>query len=349
MYIFRSSVTTGLLLAILLAHAVPAQVSVYSQHIGGPGTLGSEGGDPPVLSDGSAATGTLDYVYQRDARLLMLCVTNTTPQVVGEDNPIIKTVFFNLPRHTNVSLILHSQSAPAAVTPSFSMVVDTNLDSPPHQNPADGFGGFAIGLISNLGVQGGIANAAANRWAVPTANLVFGKTTFTFEVKGSDAAHLTAADFALSPSAIPAGDMLANAVFKFQAGGVLGDGSAFIGTQADCVPGLWYAGKVHIGKPFRWVLGLGSDCHACLLFSKDPTPFSLFGIIEIPLSPPLRVLWSGLTSVEAQQVIFNIPTDPSLFGFEGYLTLVSLAGAGTELEDVLFSPVVPFTILGTIP
>jgi hypothetical protein len=166
-----------------------------------------------------------------------------------------------------------------------------------------------------------------------------------FEVTGSDASHLTAADFALSPSSIPPGDKTGTGVFKFQSGGIGGDGSAFIGTTASCLPGLWYARQPRIGNIVKFVIGLDKDCHGCLLLSKDPTPFSLFGLLEIPLSPPYQTVWSGLTTVAAQIFPITIPADPALVGFEGYLTLLTVDESIPGLDGVLFSPVVPFTII----
>ena len=206
------------LICCLLNTELSAQTDGYVLPIGGAGAVGSEGGDPPILSDGSGALGSMDFSYDSATGILDLVVSNQTPQLPDEANPVITEIYFNIPARTDVTIELLSQTAPTGNEPSFAMIVDDDPFNSPTLNAAGGLGSFAVGLYASA-VFGAIANPEASTWDLPVAAPVIGPVTFRFQVSGGDASHLTAADFALSPSSNPPGDVSTSGVFKFQAGG----------------------------------------------------------------------------------------------------------------------------------
>jgi hypothetical protein len=280
----------------------------------------------------------MEFRYDNSTGILELIVQNTTPQVPGEANPVITDVYFNLPAHTDTNISLLDQSAAGGLPATFLMLVDEEQFVHPHINRADGFGAFSVGLYA-FAVYGGIANPEATEWALPTGSQAIGPVTFRFSVTGSDAAHLNAADFALSPSAIPPGERIGSGVLKFQAGGVGGQGSAFIGTQGGCAPGLWFSGQPCEGETIEFVLGSAGGCAGCLIMSSDPTPFPFLGLFEVPISPPYRAIWVGTTASAAQAVPLNIPA-----GFEDFEGFFTLAEFDPNSGEILFSPVVSFVV-----
>ena len=103
----------ALLFATLFATPTGSpSVTTATVDIGGPGALGSEGGDPPVLSNGVIATGTVTYVYDSRKGLLEVTIDNTTPQLSGETNPVITEVYFNLPALAVTKAKLIDQAPP---------------------------------------------------------------------------------------------------------------------------------------------------------------------------------------------------------------------------------------------
>ncbi|MBK8095764.1 MAG: hypothetical protein IPK26_01570 [Planctomycetes bacterium] len=328
--------TIGIAVSTFLA-TLAAQTQVT---IGGPGTKGLQGAsDPPTLSDGSNATATLTYRYAPATGRLEVDVANTTPQVVGETNPVITQVYFNVPQGAVTGIGFVAQSTTGSVQPEFTAAIDADYLNSPNGNHVGGFGLFHVALTTNN--RRGIANPAATNWGVPTANLVMGTATFAFDVTGPGAAQLTDADFAAAPSWIPPGSTVVTAACKFQAGGT-NDGSGFIGTRKGCVPGLWLDGAPCIGNTVHLVAANEPGCHNCLTASLDPTPFPLPPLgITLPASPPYVVIHSQDAASPLTFVPLFIPNIPGLVGQPVVILNLSF-GPGTS--PFAISDTLAFTI-----
>jgi hypothetical protein len=212
------------LAALLLGSSAAAfQVTNASLNIGGPNSCSSEGfNDPGKLADGvTVATAKFDFTLDAGTNTLTLVVTNTSPVTVGVLNPLITQIYFNAPVQVT-GMTLTNQTA-AVGTPAFSLTFDANLMANPNPNGADGFGAFSAALDNPNGVNGAIANAAADTVA---GSPVTGPATFTFSLTGN-LAGVTATDFTSAFSVVPPGNKPAHGVCHFQAGGPQSS-SAFI-------------------------------------------------------------------------------------------------------------------------
>lgn len=306
-----------------LALGVPGQsVTEAMVDIGGPGALGSEGGDPPTLSGGSVATGTISYRYDSSTGLLDVTVANTSPQILGEVNPLITRIYFNLPYLAVTGATLRGQST-AFSSEGIPLRAKVDVDSLHKPNPvrAPGFGRLNVELYSGMGIKGGIANPAATSWPVPTSKLNMGPVTFSFQLTGPHLDRLTATTFATTPSVPPS--RVARAVFHFQGGGTCGNDSAAIGTSGDCVPGLWYVGEPCLGETITFLRASAPGCHGCLLFSMDPTPTVISGI-PVPISPPYIVIAPAVAASSIDPLSLLIPERPELVGLTGYFVFAVL-------------------------
>src|SRR5262245_24098553 len=300
---------------LFLAAGLAAQITTASVQLGGPGALGSQGGDPPVLSDSSTvATGTLDFTYDSSTGQLTVVVTNTTADVPGNPNPLMSEIFFNAPQGAVTGMTLQSQvGGPNGAPPAFDFVFDADLANNPDPNPADGLGHYSVGLYRPNGPVTGIANANAAFWVQPLSQLYEGPVTFTFLCTGSGTAGITAETFAKALSWIPPGNSTCQAAAHFQAGGANGAFSAFIGTTHDCVPGLWVYGSTCLGNTFTLVQSAQPGCHGCMLAGFNPGPFQV-GDLIVPFGPPWIVLQSQTMAFSTSSLNITVPNNPIYAG-----------------------------------
>jgi hypothetical protein len=222
----------GALLVSTVAGAT--QITQSSLTIGGPGSCGSEGyNDPGLLNDGlTPASATYDFTLNAGTNTLTVVVTNTSPVSVGVNNPLLLGVYFNTPSQVT-NMMLTSQTSSAGVNPSYSLSFDADLATAPNPNGANGFGAFNVLLEDGGDVGGSIANAAADTYVKPQAQLAVGPVTFVLSLTGN-LAGVSASDFSGAFSTTPPGNKPSHGSGKFQSGGVA-EASAFISdAPEDC-------------------------------------------------------------------------------------------------------------------
>lgn len=296
------------------------------------GVLGSKGcqnsDNPPTLSDGTLATADVAFTYDRNAKQLTVVVTNTSPVTAGVQNPLITDVFFNLPAGALTSLSLVSQAGNGGANPNYSLSLDFNTQANPAPNNVGCFGSFGAKLAKGGGgIQGGIANAAADKPAGPPNAHVVGPVTFVIQCAGPGAANLTADAFTRVRS-YKSNGVAANVAAKFQ-GGAQG-GSGFIGDFVDCSAAGWVIGEPKIGNTLTIVMEGSPGCYGCFVISLDPGPAIFEGIL-LPVGYPwLAVNSQGFvapgTRYEQQ---YTIPYNPALVGVTVY-GAVGLVDAATQ-------------------
>lgn len=276
-----------------------AQKSSAAVLIGGANSCSSEGfNDPGLLNDGlTAASGILTLDLDVGASTLTATVTNTSPVLVGVNNPLITDVYFNTPSAVT-GMSLTGQTSSAGVNPSFTLSFDADLGTGPNPNGADGFGAYSVELADTGNIGGTLANPDADTYVMPAANLAVSPCTFSFDLTGT-LTGLTAADF-LSTLSVGGGTKNAPATFKYQAGGVA-EASAFITDGGNC-PNP--ASSVQLGDPCPALLTITPPIQggtstalydgdlagqvAFFLYSQPGTPFVFQGC-EIFLSPPFFI------------------------------------------------------------
>lgn len=328
---------SAVLYAAVLVASIPAQVTKATVDIGGPGTQGSEGGDPPVLTDGVVASGQIEYCYDSSTGTLDVTVSNTTPQDPGVNNPVITEVYFNLPYLAVTGATYLGQTGGSGIL--FVAVIDGDTFAMPNPNIAPGFGSFSVKMNLLMGAVGGITNPAADTWLLDPSDLNTGPVTFSFQLSGPNLDTITADTIASVPSVPPPPGNTATAVFKFQSSGDSGDpGSAAIGTSDGCVPGLWYAGEPCIGQTINVLASGTPGCHGCLVLSFDNTPTVISGI-NVPLSPPYFIAGGTILS-SIQDIELMIPNNPTLVDKTVYMVWVTI----DPPLDINFSEVVSLTI-----
>jgi hypothetical protein len=217
----------------VLSSLAGAQITTDSIVLGGPGSQASSGFDDPGLLDDGLTEASAVYVFTLDvgAATLEVEVTNTSPVVVGVQNPLLTDVYFNVPAAIT-GMTLSSQSAIAGVPPAYAFTFDADRTDGSGTLQADGFGAFSVELADTGNIQGTIANPDADTYTVPAAQLAISPVTFTFSLTGT-LAGLTATDFLEELSHIPPGSRPSFAVAKFQAGGVAG-ASGYINEGDPC-------------------------------------------------------------------------------------------------------------------
>lgn len=219
---------------LVLASTLPAQVTIDALLVGGPGAQSSHGfDDPALLSDGAtAASARLVFTLDRATATLHVEVTNTSPVVAGVPNPLLKRVFFNAPAAiTGMTLV--TQSSSGGVAPDFTLDFATQPELPANPSKGERFGSFHVGLTDPLDAQGTLANAAADTYALPPAQLALGPCTFDLALTG-DLTGLTADSFTALYSVLPPGTRPSQAVARFEEGGP-GAASAFVNEGDFCV------------------------------------------------------------------------------------------------------------------
>ena len=314
----------------LLAFPALAQVTNDTIVVGGPGTCGSEGGDPPLLNNGTPASASVRFTYNAATGRLQVQVTNTSPLVGNDPNPLVTQVYFNLPRGAITGIDLVAQTAGAGgATPAFVPSFDVDLGQAPNPNGVGPFGDFNVCLETPGGnIKGGIANAAATVLPGPPGQAVEGPATFTFQMQGPGLSQLSASAFARAVASKPAGGKYLNVVVKFQGGGRGGAGSAWIGDTPDCSPSSFVIGEPCIGHRITFTLAGAPGCAGCLLLTANPTPTPFLSFL-IPAGPPYIDLLGGVigpTSVRTLTV--TIPDDPRLVNQTLFYFAVVLENGG---------------------
>lgn len=279
-----------ILLVLATASAALSQTTVP---IGGPGTKGLQQGNPPELSDASLATGEITYAWD-GVDQLTVTVANTTAQVAGEENPVITDVYFNVPNGTVSAMTLVSQVDAQSNPTNFGFSFDDDVLNSPSPNLVGAWGSFNVCLQQPSGPVAGIINPSATSWIVPAGpRRIEGPVVFTFQVTAQNPGLLSDADFA---AAMSGSNDPVTAALKFQAGGVGGIGSGFIGTRRGCVPGLVLRGDPCVDpagpNTIEFVMSNAPGCHNCLVLAYNDTPFNIGGVV-FPASPPYEVYWSA--------------------------------------------------------
>ncbi|MFT5049550.1 MAG: hypothetical protein ACI8QZ_000943 [Chlamydiales bacterium] len=202
--------------------------------IGGPGTCGSDGFDDPGRLNDGITEGAALYIFVLDpgAATLTVEVVNTSPVLVGVNNPLLTDIYFNAPVEIT-GMDLMSQASSAGVDPTFDFTFDADLDTAPNPNGANGFGAFSVGLNDPGGIDGAIANPDADTYVTDPSTLAVSPCTFVFSLTG-DLTGLTSRSFKTRYSVVPPGTKVATGSGKFQAGGVA-EASGFITSPiAEC-------------------------------------------------------------------------------------------------------------------
>jgi hypothetical protein len=218
----------------VLALATPALANQTSASltVGGAGSYSSEGTfDPGMLSDGvTVGIAHLTFAFDDVAGTLAVTVSNVSPVIPGVCNPVVSDFFFNTPVQVT-GMTLSNITWASGAMPLQTLTFDADLGSAPNPNGAGPFGAFNAALEHN-GIQGGIANPAADTLPGPPNSQAIGPAVFTFQLSGP-LAGLTATDFTAAFSVTPPGNMPSHAVAHFQGGGVNCSASAFISGGAE--------------------------------------------------------------------------------------------------------------------
>ena len=332
----KAILTTALGLA--LATTASAQITNAVVQVGGPGAVGNQGGDPPTLTGGVPATGTVEFVYDSSNATLDVIVTNTAPQVPGEDNGVITEVFFNIPMFAVTGMTLTNQvGQPGGITPNFAFAFDPISIDNSGTIAAGGLGKFNCML--STGAPTGIANPDASQWSQPLANLVNGPATFSFQCTGTNLEDLTAETFANVSSDNPPGNESSIVALKWQSAGVGGAESGTIGTEDGCPAGAWIVGDPSIGGQVTIYSSSQPGCHACVGLSVDPGP-TIIGGLTIPLGAPILVIASFQFSDSLSMYVQNIPNVPALENLTVYAAAAMLdpnSGEITISEQISFT------------
>lgn len=294
-----------------------AQVTTDTVQIGGRGAIGSEGGDPPLLNNGTLATATMRYEFDSATGILRLVVTNTSPVTRGVPNPLITQVYFNLPRGGITAFTLQSQAGSGGATPAFVPSIDLALGQGQDPNRVAPFGSFNVCLETpGDNIRGGIANAAADTIAAPPDSWVVGPVTFIFRAQGN-ISGLNASAFARAVAQDPQGGRYVSAAVKFQGGGPGGAGSAKIAEQPDCSPSAFVIGEPCIGRRITFTMAGAPGCKGCLILTVNPTPTRFLQYL-VPAGPPYIDLFGGELDNYLRTLTLTIPNDPSLVGAKFY-------------------------------
>lgn len=280
---------------LLLASAATAQSAIA---IGGPGSFSSEGtNDPGLLGDDvTIACGRLVFNLDKVNSKLTLDVENKSPVLVGVPNPVLSTLFFNVPSEiTGMSLV--AQSA-AQGTPAFVLTFDANRSSNPNPNTAGFLGAFNVQLDNGPGVNGSIANPDAD--TIAPATYVVGPAQFQFDLVG-DLTNVEDTDFVSLFSVIPPGTHPSIAAAHFQGGGE-DEASAFI-SEGDPVCDL--AARM---------MDLGGGCNGASLDSTlviHNVPWTLTVHSNMPNAPGVLLASNPIPSstiFNGCEIVLNLPT-----------------------------------------
>ena len=303
---------------LFLAGTAAAQISNAAVLIGGPGACGSEGGDPPLLSNNTPASASLRVFYDASIGVLQVEVTNTSAVVGNDANPLLTQLYFNLPRGALTGIVLTGQAGSGGADPAFVPTFDLETGAGPEPNRAGSLGSFGVCLRTGPGSRGGISNAAATVVGGPPGAAVRGPVRFTFQLHGPSLAQLGASAFAQSGSFGGSACRNLTAAAKFQAGGPNAEGSAWIGTSSGCVPGAFHVGQPCLGNTITFTMSGAPGCVGCLIMTVNPTPTPFLGYL-VPAGPPYVDLFGGQIGPNgALTRTLTIPQNPNLVGMTVY-------------------------------
>ncbi len=278
-------------------------------------------GQIPTLTGGVRATATLDYAYDRSTGVLTLAVTNTSPEVAGEQNPVITSLGINLPDGAITGAMLTGQSAPnSSVTPTWTASYASN------GHMIGCFGDFDLLLSNGTGSpRGGIANENAANPGGPPNSQVTGPLTFTIQLSGPATENVNAHSIAYGFSS-NGSQANVNAALRFQGGGVGGDESGTMGTGGDCVCGTWAKGPARLGTTVDVCMSGTDGCHDCLQISGIPGPTTFGPPLNLTIDigfPVMAVLDWEFPSDNEVCLSVPIPNDQVLIGFTLYFAVVT--------------------------
>lgn len=311
------------ILFLTLGGTVFGQVSQSFVQIGGPGAVGCQFGDPPLLSGGVPASAALGFSYDQSTGRLTLTVDNTSPVIAGQSTPIITRIWFNLPLFAVTGLSLVEQHADAGATPNFGLTVDTNT--------LDGAGSINVNCLGRFGVQlanpgpgpqGGLANPQAVELAGSPGSQVLGRLTVVLQVAAANLAGLNSDSFA-STFSQGAAFAQANAALKFQGAGVGGAESGTIGNAPNCEAAGFIIGEPKLGHTVFIAQNAAPGCFGCVVASLDPGPTQV-GPYLIPLGLPAYIISSAFSPPNGVFTFpISIPPDIAYLGLTVYFAFIT--------------------------
>jgi len=305
----------------LVASAGIAQVTTHNLVVGGAGAVGCQphGQNPPLLNEGTEASGTIELRYDAATGGLQLRVTNTSTVVPLVPNPLVSELALNLPMGAVTRAELASQTSSGGAAPQFALEVDVGA---PPQLQMGCLGTFHLRLHT-VGADGSIANANASTFVVPSKLLALGPVTFSIKLVGPGTAYLTASTIAQGLS--QGGATGVNAAMRFIAGGPTGTGNGFISSvlPSGVSPSLWITSPPHIATTTQLCFGGSPRAVGTLLASLFPGP-SMVGPIELPIGLPLALTLKlpPIPMSGTQCFPVEIPDDPQLVGITIYFTVI---------------------------
>lgn len=317
--------------AMLLSAEAMGQVTTARLTIGDADDVSCQTGSIPALTGGVEARVDLDLTYDAASGRLTLAVTNVSPIVAGEYNPLLVGLWLNLPDAAVTDARLVSQTAAGGATPDWGLGYGTDAFR------AACMGSFDLQLSNGRGVHNGIGNAAAPLLGGPPGSQVIGPVTFAIQLAGPGLATITADAIAFGLSQNPPA-AAANAAAKFQAAGQNAQESGFLGGSALCTCSSWSPGPARLGGvlEFCWV-GV-PECHGCpwISLTAGPTRFGPPFDLTAPIGfPPLAVIDVGAFSGRPECVRWSIPMDSRLAGLDLYFAIL-VAPPQPRPEEISF-------------
>lgn len=324
--------------ALLTASALTAQSTTAATTID-TGSVGCQA-TPGLLTGDVAVGATATVTYDSSTGELQLDVTNDTPIIAGEATAVITDICFNLPAGAITGASLINQVGSGGATPAFTLSFDADTGAAPNPNSTACLGNFNICLDAGNGVMGAIANPAATNVTAP--NTVTGPVTFTIQLTGPGTSGITAESILATIS--QGGSTATNFGMKFQAAGVGGNESGFVGANDECRTAVYLDNTPVVGGNFNLCVTGGYGCHACLWVSATPGP-TMVGNITVPIGLPIAAAYGlgnfGLGGVgNSVCVPFSVPNTPMMSGFTFYA--VNITYNALNLNGYAFSD--PFTI-----
>lgn len=316
---------------LILVGGARCQMTTVTIPIGGVGASGCHGG--PVLSQGTAATGslTIGYAAQAGSGMLSVTVTNGTQVSSGMPPPKIRCIHFNLPHLVVGDGQLVGMDG-MGETHGFLADFDVDLTDGNNRITADCLGAFGVAIGLPPGVPGGIIPAGTT---MPGPGDIIGPVTFDVILTGPGVQDVTAETFASALNYNPTGPA-ANAAFDYAGGGTGGTEFGAISNALGCSPGVWTDQPAAIGTTFRFVMSGTPGCFGLLLLSKSPGPTSIGGQ-TFPIGLPFLMLTKGLLSPTSVIVHpMDVPNEPVLIGVSFYSLVVLDDGLGNLESSVPF-------------
>jgi hypothetical protein len=341
----------GILLCglVALSGVTLGQVTSSSLAIGGTGALGCTLGgippqDPPVLENGQIGTGTVGFSYNGATQILTLTVSNTSPVVPGQQNPVIRRVYVNLPALACTGAVLLSQTAADGVQPNFEFHVD--VDRTDNVNPlnAECFGHFNIRLRDPGTIGGSIANPLATNLPGPPNSMAIGPVVFQIQILGSSDAITTliASSYSSSLSYNPTGEYV-NSVFQFAPGATVIDDASqnFISSQPVAGGGStagWMVGNPEFGATVTVVMAGQPMWHGLMVGALTPGPIWRAGIL-FPIGEDWFPIINATIPVTGfQSLVVTLPPSPDNTPELGGLTVYGLVvAASPDLRTISVS------------